>query len=298
MNESQKAFETRAHKLFETGNTAIFACKADPRFSYCLYVPPHLLDGSVKPELVVAMHGTGRTFVSYRNALSSFARWNDCIVLCPLFPAGVLGDDNRDGFKYIIERNIRYDQVLDYIIEEVAVRYRITIDRFALFGYSGGGHFVHRYLILRPQRLWAASIGAPGSVTLLDDSKDWWVGTRNVAELFGSPVDIEAMRGVEVHMVVGTADLETWEITHRQGGAHWMAGANDAGKTRPDRLASLRKSFEAFGITVDFDLVPGMSHDGIRSIPYVTDFLARALKARRGIPAEISGSTSGTLRNQ
>src|SRR5690606_31161836 len=174
--------------------TTIFACKADPRFSYCLYVPPHVLDGLVKPELVVAMHGTGRTFVSYRNALAGFARWNDCIVLCPLFPAGVSGDDNRDGFKYMIEGAIRYDQVLDAIVEEVAARYRLTFDRFALFGYSGGGHFAHRYMMLRPERLWAVSIGAPGSVTLLDNRNDWWVGTRNFAELFGRAIDVEAMR--------------------------------------------------------------------------------------------------------
>lgn len=298
MNQSQKAFETRARRLFETGNTAIFACKADPRFSYCLYVPPHLLNGPAKPELVVAMHGTGRTFISYRNALSGFARWNDCIVLCPLFPAGVSGDDNRDGFKYIVEGTIRYDQILNLIIEEVAARYGLSFDRFALFGYSGGGHFAHRYLILQPQRLWAASIGAPGSVTLLDDSKDWWVGTRNIADLFGGPVDIEAMRRVKIHMVVGTADIETWEITHRRGGAHWMPGANDAGRTRPERLESLRKSFEASGIEVNFDLVPGMSHDGLKSIPYVTDFFANALKTRRRMSAETGGSTRGKVSHQ
>ena len=35
--------------------------------------------------------------------------------------------------------------------------------RFALFGYSGGGHFVHRFFMLHPQRLWALSIGAPAA---------------------------------------------------------------------------------------------------------------------------------------
>ena len=35
----------------------------------------------------------------------------------------------------------------------------------------GGGHFTHRFLMLQPKRLWAAAIGAPGSVTLLDPTR-------------------------------------------------------------------------------------------------------------------------------
>ena len=29
--------------------------------------------------------------------------------------------------------------------------------------------------MLQPHKLWGVSIGAPGSVTLLDPSRDWWV---------------------------------------------------------------------------------------------------------------------------
>lgn len=276
----------RARSLYETGSTSVTACKADPRFSYCLYVPPTLGKGGEAPALVVVMHGTGRSFIGYRDAFAEFGRWNNCIVCAPLFPIGVLGDDNRDGFKYMREGAIGYDQVLLAMVEEVGQRYGLRFDQFALFGYSGGGHFAHRFLMLQPQRLWAASIGAPGSVTLLDPSRDWWVGTRNMAELFGASPDLAAMRQVAVQMIVGAADLETWEITHRPGGRHWMADANHAGMTRPERLGRLRDSFEQAGITVRFDLVPNMAHDGLRAVPHVQDFFAEALTRRRhGSPA-------------
>ncbi|SFI38421.1 hypothetical protein SAMN05216304_102520 [Bosea sp. OK403] len=270
-----------ARALYDLGPTPVIACKADPRFSYCLYVPKTLGQGGEPPELVVAMHGTGRGFTGYRDAFEEFARWNNCVVLAPLFPIGVLGDDNRDGFKYMREGEIRYDHVLLAMVDEVAQRYGLSIDRFALFGYSGGGHFAHRFLLLQPQKLWACSIGAPGSVTLLDPTRDWWVGTRNMAQLFGVAPDIEAMRQVPVQMIVGAADLETWEITHKQGGRNWMPDANHAGATRPERLASLQKSFEAAGVSVRFDLVPNMAHDGLRAVPRVQDFFADVLARRR-----------------
>ena len=83
-------------------------------------------------------------------------------------------------------------------------------------------------------------------------------------------------------MLVGDADLETWEITHKPGSASWMEGANDAGRTRPERLRSLAASFEKAGVTVRFDLVPGVSHDRMKVIDRVIDFLADVLASKRG----------------
>lgn len=271
----------RAKALYEYGPTSIYSSKHDPRFPYCLYVPPSLGEGGEKPELIVAMHGTGRGFTGYRDAFSSFARWNNCIILAPLFPIGVMGDGYRDGFKYMREGTLRYDHVLLAIVEEVSERYGIAFDRFGLFGYSGGGHFAHRFLMLQPHKLWGVSIGAPGSVTLLDPARDWWVGTRNFAELFGQPLDIPAMKQVAVQMVVGAADLETWEITHKPGGRNWMPDANHAGANRPERLASLRDNFAEHGIAARFDLVPNTPHDGVKVVPVVEDFFAGELRRIR-----------------
>lgn len=68
---------SRARAIYDLGPTAMFACKADPRFHYCLYVPPQVGEG--KPvDLLVAVHGTGRTsFLDFRDGFSAFGRWND-----------------------------------------------------------------------------------------------------------------------------------------------------------------------------------------------------------------------------
>ena len=193
--------------------------------------------------ILVAQHGTGRAMFDMRNAFGEFGRYNDCLVLAPLFPVGPLGDGNSDGFKYIREGDIRYDLVLLGMIDEVAGRYGVNADKVFLYGYSGGGHFAHRFFYLHPDRLRAVSIGAPGSVTLPDETHDYWVGCRNLEALFGTRLDVAAMRQVPVHQVVGGADRETWEITHRQGGRNWMEGANSAGETRVDRSTTLNEAF-------------------------------------------------------
>ncbi len=271
----------RSRAMYDLGHSTVFASRIDPRFSYCMYVPPHIDQAKHPMELVVIMHGTGRAFVEYRDAFAEFARWNDCIVLCPLFPVSPLGDGNRDGFKQLIEGDIRYDHILQGMVAEVGEKFGRDFTRFALFGYSGGGQFVNRYTLLHPETLWAASIGAPGSVTLLDPSQDWWVGVRGAEARFGKAVDIEALRQVAVHMIVGKADLETWEITHREGGKFFMPGANSAGATRPERLESLRRSFEAAGVKAVLDVVENVPHDGLKCVGQVQDFLAAELRKLR-----------------
>lgn len=272
----------RARAIYDLGPTAIFASKADPRFHYCLYVPPQVGRGA-KVDLLVAVHGTTRTsFLEFRDGFAEFGRWNDVAVLCPIFPVGVRGDGARSGYKYMAEGEIRYDLALLDMIDEVATKYDQDWSRFAVFGFSGGGHFAHRMAILHPDRLWAACIGAPGSVTLLDPTRDWWVGIRDLRERFDIAFDGEALAKVPVQMVVGDADLETWEITHQPGSTYWMDGANDAGRTRPERLKALAESFRAAGVQVQLDLVPGVSHDRTKVLGRVKDFLAGVLAARRG----------------
>jgi len=279
--KTTEAGARRSRDLYDLGETTIFAHRKDPRFSYCLYVPPAVVERDERPELVVMVHGTARTFTKYRDLLAEFGRWNYCIVLCPLFPVGVLGDGNRDGFKQLREPGIRYDAVLLDMVADVAEKYHCRFDRFALAGYSGGGQFVNRFALLHPGRLWAASIGAPGSVTRLDPTRDWWVGTRDVHERFGLDIDEEALRRVPVQVVVGGADLEAWEITHVEGGRHWMPDANAAGATRPQRAAALQESLAAAGVNARLDVLPGVAHDGVKCLSAMKTFLADCLVAMR-----------------
>lgn len=245
------------------GATTVFASRADQRFAYCLYVPTdYKRSAERRYRLIVAVHGTERGFMYYRDAFADVAERTGCIVLAPLFPVGIGVPGDLEGYKFLDAAGVRYDLLLLEIVAEVAETYRVDVDRFLLYGFSGGGHFAHRFFMLHPDRLAAVSIGAPGIVTLLDDRFDYWAGTRDVEARFGIRIDLAAMRDVAVHLLIGGDDTETWEIALSPDDPDWWVdGAEHQGETRLDRMAALRRSYETHGIAVEQTVVPGVGHD-------------------------------------
>ena len=150
-----------------------------------------------------------------------------------------------------------------------------------MYGYSGGGQFCQRFFMLHPQRLRAVAIGAPGVVTLLNRDYDWWVGVRDLKARFGIEIDLEAMRRVKVQTLIGSADDATWEITIPRESKLWMDGADLQGANRLERIAALADSFEAHGIAVRRDIVPGVAHSPFEMVDPAEDFFTSIVTAAR-----------------
>src|SRR6185437_9060553 len=178
--------------------------------------------------------------------------------------ANMASANDLSSYKFIRHGGINYDEILFAMIDEVAGRYRLDSRDFLLYGFSGGGHFAHRMFLLHPRRLRAVSIGAPGLVTRIDPARRWWTGTADLPEKFGL-----------------TLDTETWEITLDETSEWWAEGANDAGVTRLDRIAALKKNFEDHGIAVQLDHVPGAAHIGVAMFPAVRAFMSDVLGGKR-----------------
>jgi pimeloyl-ACP methyl ester carboxylesterase len=263
---------------YDFGRTTVYACRMDQRFSYTAYVPTsYEEEGDDRFPLIVSMHGTLCDMAAYRDAFVDFAERHRCIIIAPLFPAGIEHPTDVSSYKMMQPSSVRYDLVLQAMVAETRARYRIAGDRFALFGFSGGGHFAHRYFYLHPETLWAVSIGAPGVVTLLDFDRDFWTGVRNFEAVWGRAIDLPAMRRVAVQMVIGGDDTETWEIAIPPGSRFWRADGELAGSNRPQRMAALKSSFEKHGIAVRHDIVPGVAHVFTGVIPALESFFGAAL---------------------
>ncbi|MFJ4716242.1 poly(aspartic acid) hydrolase [Streptomyces sp. NPDC088785] len=255
-------------QLFLTGATPLFALAGDPRVSSCLYVPrPH--DDVGEPRtLVVAVHGSRRDVGRLRDAFADFAEEHDCVVLAPLFPAGLTGPDDLDSYKFFTEPGFRPDLLLLDMIEQAAERWHIRTDRFHLHGFSGGGQFAHRFFYLHPDRLVSLSVGAPGRTTLLDPRTPWWRGTADVTARFGTAPDTTAMAGVPVQLVIGEHDTRT---DVREGAGH--------PGSRMDRILELRDNWGRHGIAAQLDVVEGAGHDGLAVLPAVRSFLSARIAA-------------------
>lgn len=273
---------------YDIGRTGAIACQADQRFSYCLYVPQALVDQDrlSEAQILVAIHGTGRGNQVVRDLFVSLADSLGLIVLAPLFPSGIIDPDDRDNYKYVEFEGIRFDSVLLAMVDEVARKYGVPADTFSIFGFSGGAHLAHRMIYLHPHRLTAVSACAPGSPTLLDQTRDWWLGIRDIEERFGTPVDVPAMRRIAVHLAVGDDDRDTSEITHAPGGRYWMPGANDSGATRADRLQALSDNLVGNGLDVVTEILPGVAHECTPLADAASAFFAKRLVGRPLEPSD------------
>lgn len=254
---------------FQRGRIPFTACRADARFSYCLYIPQALLD---EPErrrpLVVVVHGSGRTAESYRDYFIEFAEQHACVVLVPLFPLGIPALEPQDSYKMRYKSRVRFDNVLLSMVSEMSENYAVE-PRFSLYGFSGGAQFAHRFFYLHPERLRALSLAAPGHITLIDPTRDWPDGTANIQHTFGChPVDIVVMQDVAIQLVIGSQDNEALH-DHVTGRRY----------TRQQHVQRLARNYTSLGMTVETVTVQGVGHDGFSLLPHSQTFLGRFMSA-------------------
>jgi poly(3-hydroxybutyrate) depolymerase len=235
---------------------ATHLCPIDTRFSYDLRVPR----GRVVPRLVVAVHDSTRNARECLEAFAALTHQHAAAVLAPLFPGDVRGDGNVDGYKFLVEHEIRYDRLLNSMIDEALDRTGCLARRVCMHGYSGGGQFVHRYALIHPERLRAAVIAAPGEVTLLDPGEPWWGGVKDASEVFGRHIDLAALARVPLQLLVGSDDTDTAELKEQPPSRFWSSDDARLRSNRVDRLRLLHRSLREAGVDCTLDVMPGITH--------------------------------------
>jgi hypothetical protein len=239
-----------------SGITPVFASTFDQRFSFALHIPRSHKPTSPELPLLVVVHGLSRRIGPYLDKLADFSETHNCVIMCPLFPAGIIDPEDMDNYRTILYKDIRYDLVLLSMVEQISKIWRIRSEKFYLHGFSGGGQFAHRFFYLHSDRLIAVSIAAPGNITTPNIERPWPLGLSDAAEKFGIPdvPDFEMWARVPIQLVVGAEDHEILEsIAHASDGA---------GKTRIDKIKSLDDSFRKIGLRPELTIVPGVAHDG------------------------------------
>jgi pimeloyl-ACP methyl ester carboxylesterase len=270
-------FDAAGLTPYDIGPTPFFVSRMDPRCSFCLFVPERYDPVAPGPHpVIVAIHGTDRPAQEYRDRLIPFAEEHGCIVVAPLFPAGLTAPWEIESYKLMRPDEMRSDLILLDMLAMIAERFRVPTDRVLMHGFSGGGQFALRFFLLHPDRLQAVSIAAPGLVTLVDDGSPWWVGVGDLDERFGVRIEPDVMRTVRVHLVVGELDsYEVAAVTPEE--PEWMPGANDQGRSRIDRLQAFAQGLSRHGVEPEFEVVPGAGHEGEPLLERAMAFFARVL---------------------
>lgn len=227
----------------------------DARFSFALVAPDTAAEG-----LVVLVHDSER---NYRLLLEAFGDWaaaQHLAMLAPIFPPDVLGDGNADGYKLLHEGPVRHAALLNGMVACAAGRLGCAPGPFFIHGYSGGAQFVHRYTQLYPACVAAASIAAPGEVTLPDEDIGWWGGVADAAELFGHRPDWQRLGEVPIALAVGSRDVGTELLSTQPASRFWAGDHERLGSTRQVRLRLLQRAWAEVGVAAALTLLPGADH--------------------------------------
>lgn len=220
---------------------------------YYLYVP-------AKPRAdampLVSVHGISRNASEHAAAFGPLAEATGKVVIAPRF-------STRGCRRYQrVLDDCRADKALLTTLDSAAADIGIAVDRFDLFGFSGGSQFAHRFAMLHPERVNRLALASAGWYTLptrhypfpVAAAPDSPKGARIQATLAGF-LAIPTLVMVGEHDTTRDANLRrSLLLDKRQGLTRVERGARF--------VQTFRRAADKAGITpvVQFRTLPGCGH--------------------------------------
>jgi pimeloyl-ACP methyl ester carboxylesterase len=213
---------------------------ADERdLRYFIYVPRRLAG---QPRMFITVHGISRNAREHAERYAPLAEEYGVVLVAPEFPAKRFPDYQRLGRA---NRGDRADRVLERVVAEVTRLTGARGDKVYLFGYSGGGQFVHRYAMAYPERVAGYVVGAAGWYTFPDPTLPYPRGIKPNSDLPDVSFDLAKFLVVPGAVVVGERDVhpgtalrKSEPVANQQGttrferGERWVASMNEQAQTR------------------------------------------------------------------
>lgn len=212
---------------------------------------------SERAPLLVAVHGYTRNAAEQAEHFAPLCEAAGVVLVAPHFDAQRYRDYQRLG-----ARHLRAAPALDALIAELRASLDMLLGRVALFGFSGGGQFVHRVLMAHPNRFTSAAIAAPGWYTFPSREHVYPLGLRGARSRLGVKLRPEAFLRVPVLVAVGEHDDdEHAENLRREPALDALQGVNRL--ERATRwVSAMHAAAAAHGCTprVDLTLIANAGH--------------------------------------
>lgn len=186
----------------------------DPRQHYFLSLPPCMDTQERRPcaadvRVFVTVHGISRNAEEHARLFAPFAERYGVVLIAPLFPEDRFAKYQQMGRA---GRGERADHALHQILAEVRMLTGGTLDmhwdKLYLFGFSGGGQFVHRYAMAYPERVAKFIVGAAGWYTFPDTTLRYPRGIKPRRDLPDVRFDPERFLRLPGCVVVGERDIK------------------------------------------------------------------------------------------
>lgn len=229
-----------------------------------LYVPGSVMEQPEKSSVFAVIHGyfgreTGKE--GFESVYRSFDRWRSfaqehrLVIVAPHFDKERFDDD----YQRLNLKGKRADFRLNDIIAELPIIIPgIDTQKIYLFGFSGGGQFVHRYAAFHPNRVAAAVAGGAGWYLWPSEEYPYPLGLKMKKKL---QPDIEKIGKVPLLILVGDDDVHDEFLRHYY---HHYNLNKIQGETRKERAMNWERAISARlsgkKLNICFLVVPHTGH--------------------------------------
>lgn len=236
--------------------------KDDPGQRYYVYLPTTA--NLAQAPVLVTVHGISRNARIHVRHYAPLAEQRGIIVVAPRFSKTRFPDYQRLGRA---GRGARADHMLERILAEVGGFTGADVKQPYLFGYSGGGQFVHRYAMAYPQRVAAIAIGAAGWYTFPEPERRYPYGIKSTPDLPDVHFDAGRFLRIPACVLVGEEDdmrdaalRQSDRLDRRQGATRFERGCR--------WVEAMNAAARAHGLTAHYRFIalPGADHSFSRSV--------------------------------
>ena len=227
----------------------------DPQQAYYIFVPN---TGGKNRSVFISVHGVRRRAKDHANEFAGFAERHGVVLVAPLFPKNRFSDYQRLGKS---RKSARSDLALKRILEEVAFLTNANTEELFMFGYSGGGQFVHRYAMAYPKQIKRIVVAAPGWYTFPDYKAGYPKGIGNVRGLGRVTLDPARFLSIPACVMVGGRDTRRDAEFNRSPQVDRQQGANRLERGR-NWIKAMKDAARFRGMDTEFifRILPGSNH--------------------------------------
>jgi pimeloyl-ACP methyl ester carboxylesterase len=233
----------------------------DPEQIYYVYWPE---SAGYDAALFVTVHGISRNAEEHAKRFSSYAERHGVVLVAPLF-----SQERFPRYQRLIDKNggQQADLMLLDIVEEVSGLVSVDTSKMYLFGFSGGGQFVHRFAMRHPQRVARYVVAAAGWYTFPDPEQRFPRGIRRNKHLPHLLFDLIAFLTIPGSVIVGERDVKPGTALNRN--PKIIAQQGEHRRERGERwIQAMIEAAQQAGLPAhfSFDIAPRCGHSFRRAM--------------------------------